>query len=139
MAEIVGLKNKKCVPCEGGVQPLSESEINRLQKQVGTRRGGGTGLRCPLGSRRSQPAQLESRVMASKVHHCSGSVQSALPGSCSAIDISIWLAHGPLLPLAFCAWQCAGWRVAKNAEGHDCIQHEWKVRNFRSGLDLFQR
>jgi len=34
MGEIVGLKNKKCVPCEGGVQPLPESEINRLQKQV---------------------------------------------------------------------------------------------------------
>ncbi len=39
MAEIVGLKNKKCVPCEGGVQPLSESEINRLQKQVGMQGG----------------------------------------------------------------------------------------------------
>ena len=35
--------------------------------------------------------------------------------------------------------QCAGWRVAKNAEGADCITHEWKVRNFRAGLDLFQR
>ena len=35
--------------------------------------------------------------------------------------------------------QCAGWRVAKNAEGVDCITHEWKVRNFRAGLDLFQR
>lgn len=67
MAEIVGLKNRKCVPCEGGVQALGESDINRLQKQ------------------------------------------------------------------------CAGWRLVKNAEGHDCIQHEWKVRNFRAGLDLFQR
>ena len=34
MAEIVGLKNKKCVACEGGIEPLPESEINRLQKQV---------------------------------------------------------------------------------------------------------
>lgn len=35
--------------------------------------------------------------------------------------------------------QCAGWRLGKNAAGHDCISHEWKVRNFRAGLDLFQR
>lgn len=34
MGEIVGLKNKKCVACEGGIEPLPESEINRLQKQV---------------------------------------------------------------------------------------------------------
>jgi len=27
----------------------------------------------------------------------------------------------------------------KNAEGVDAIQHEWKVRNFKAGLDLFQR
>ncbi|PRW60065.1 pterin-4-alpha-carbinolamine dehydratase [Chlorella sorokiniana] len=67
MGEIVGLKNKKCVACEGGIEALSESEINRLQKQ------------------------------------------------------------------------CAGWRLGKNAAGHDCISHEWKVRNFTAGLDLFQR
>ncbi len=35
MGEIVGLKNKKCVACEGGIEALPESEINRLQKQVG--------------------------------------------------------------------------------------------------------
>ena len=29
--------------------------------------------------------------------------------------------------------------MAKNAEGADCITHEWKVRTFRAGLDLFQR
>ena len=38
-----------------------------------------------------------------------------------------------------CPPQCAGWRLGKNAAGHDCISHEWKVRNFRAGLDLFQR
>lgn len=67
MGELIGLKSKKCVPCEAGAQPLSETEVNRLCQQ------------------------------------------------------------------------CAGWRVAKNAEGADCITHEWKVRNFRAGLDLFQR
>lgn len=67
MAEFVGLSSKKCVPCEGGVQAVSEVEMNRL------------------------------------------------------------------------AQQCPGWRVVKNAEGANCIQHEWKVRNFRAGLDLFQR
>jgi hypothetical protein len=34
MGEIVGLKNKKCVPCEGGVQALGDAEVNRLAKQV---------------------------------------------------------------------------------------------------------
>ncbi|EFN53382.1 hypothetical protein CHLNCDRAFT_137157 [Chlorella variabilis] len=67
MAEIMGLKAKKCVPCEGGAQPLPETEVNRLAKQ------------------------------------------------------------------------CPGWRVVKNREGVDCISHEWKVRNFNAGLDLFQR
>ncbi|PSC76700.1 pterin-4-alpha-carbinolamine dehydratase [Micractinium conductrix] len=67
MNEIMGLQSKKCVPCEGGVQALGETDVNRLAKQ------------------------------------------------------------------------CAGWRVTKNAAGVDCIQHEWKVRNFRAGLDLFQR
>ena len=30
----MGLKAKKCVPCEGGAQPLPETEVNRLAKQV---------------------------------------------------------------------------------------------------------
>lgn len=48
MAEIVGLKNRKCVPCEGGVQALGESDINRLQKQVGTRWGAMQGAAAPV-------------------------------------------------------------------------------------------
>lgn len=32
--EIVGLRNKKCVPCEGGVTPLEESQVNQLRMQV---------------------------------------------------------------------------------------------------------
>lgn len=31
----MGLHSKKCVPCEGGVQALSETDVNRLGKQVG--------------------------------------------------------------------------------------------------------
>ena len=35
MANLIGLKNKRCVPCEGGAVPLlSETEVNRLCKQV---------------------------------------------------------------------------------------------------------
>ncbi|KAL4859169.1 putative pterin-4-alpha-carbinolamine dehydratase [Chlorella vulgaris] len=67
MNDIMGLHSKKCVPCEGGVQALSETDVNRLGNQ------------------------------------------------------------------------CPGWRVGKNKEGIDCISHQWKVRNFTAGLDLFQR
>ena len=53
------------------------------------------------------------------------------------------LARAPSAQLARSAQlalpQCAGWRLGKTAEGHDCISHEWKVRNFAAGLDLFQR
>jgi hypothetical protein len=35
MGELIGLKSKKCVPCEAGAQPLSETEVNRLCQQVG--------------------------------------------------------------------------------------------------------
>lgn len=47
MGEITGLKNKKCVPCEGGqVSRLEDTEINRLRAQcpgwrVATSTGGG--------------------------------------------------------------------------------------------------
>lgn len=39
MNEIMGLQSKKCVPCEGGVQALGETDVNRLAKQVGGARG----------------------------------------------------------------------------------------------------
>eukprot|EP00887_Chlorella_sp_A99_P006532 scaffold3.g6532.t1 len=67
LGEIMGLKNKKCVPCEGGAQALPDAEVNRLRLQA------------------------------------------------------------------------PGWRVGKNKDGVDCITHEWKVRNFKAGLELFQR
>lgn len=67
IGEIVGLKNKRCIPCEGDVKPLSESEVNKLVMQV------------------------------------------------------------------------PGWKVRRNAGGVMCIAYEWKVRNFKSGLELFHR
>lgn len=34
IGNIVGLKNKRCVPCEGDVKPLGESDVNKLRLQV---------------------------------------------------------------------------------------------------------
>lgn len=34
MTTFCDLANKKCKPCEGGVQPLSQDEINILMKQL---------------------------------------------------------------------------------------------------------
>jgi hypothetical protein len=42
-------------------------------------------------------------------------------------------------PLCCRNLQCHGWKVAVNSTGEQCITQEWKVRNFRAGLDLFQR
>lgn len=41
IGEIVGLKTKKCVPCEAGTQPLAEPEVNKMRLQVGRAGGGG--------------------------------------------------------------------------------------------------
>ena len=43
MGELIGLKSKKCVPCEAGAEPLPESEVNRLCQQVGGWAGGRVG------------------------------------------------------------------------------------------------
>lgn len=38
MAEVIGLKAKKCVPCEGGtLQPLQPNEVEGMRQQVGWR------------------------------------------------------------------------------------------------------
>ncbi len=34
MGKVVGLKSKRCVPCEGGASPLSEAEAELLRRQV---------------------------------------------------------------------------------------------------------
>ena len=34
IASIVGLKSKKCVPCETGAKPLTDAEIENLRRQV---------------------------------------------------------------------------------------------------------
>ena len=34
MADVCDLTNKQCKPCEGGVPPLSQDEINRLLGQL---------------------------------------------------------------------------------------------------------
>ncbi|KAK9811535.1 hypothetical protein WJX72_005498 [[Myrmecia] bisecta] len=35
--------------------------------------------------------------------------------------------------------QVPGWRLTKDAAGVPCLRHEWKVRNFKAGLELFNR
>lgn len=32
---MTNLNNKKCKPCEGGIPPLNEEEINKLLKEIG--------------------------------------------------------------------------------------------------------
>lgn len=32
-----------------------------------------------------------------------------------------------------------GWRVEKTKEGTLCLRQDWKVKNFRCGIDLFKR
>ena len=34
IASIIGLKSKKCVPCEAGAKPLTDAEIELLRRQV---------------------------------------------------------------------------------------------------------
>ncbi len=34
MGKVVGLKSKRCVPCEGGASPLAEAEVENLRRQV---------------------------------------------------------------------------------------------------------
>lgn len=52
ISEIIGLKSKRCIPCEGGnVQKLEEKEVERLKKQVpgwklATDKSGAQVIRC---------------------------------------------------------------------------------------------
>jgi len=34
---------------------------------------------------------------------------------------------------------CAGWKVLKNAEGVDFLRQEWKVKDFPSAVEMFDR
>lgn len=35
--------------------------------------------------------------------------------------------------------QTPGWQVITNAQGHRCLQQQWKVKNFKAGLEVFER
>ena len=35
--------------------------------------------------------------------------------------------------------QTPGWQVIKNAQGHQCLRQQWKVKNFKAGLEMFDR
>lgn len=35
--------------------------------------------------------------------------------------------------------QTPGWQVIKNAQGHQCLRQQWKVKNFKAGLEVFDR
>ena len=35
--------------------------------------------------------------------------------------------------------QIPGWRLVKASQGHPCLQQDWKVRNFKAGLEAFGR
>lgn len=35
--------------------------------------------------------------------------------------------------------QVPGWQIIKNAQGHQCLRQQWKVKNFTSGLQVFDR
>lgn len=156
MGEIVGLKNKKCVACEGGIEALSESEINRLQKQVGSwapleRNGAASWLPTGRFARgRGEPAAEAGGASAAALVACTTEQLVAVHGRVPYVykTVGCSLAFYAAVPPPFDLYptpprprppQCAGWRLGKNAAGHDCISHEWKVRNFRAGLDLFQR
>ena len=66
IGEIVGLKNRKCVPCEGGkVQALTEPQANRLLKQVCVGGGGGgQGARQGVGRVKVVSRRLEASALA---------------------------------------------------------------------------
>ena len=35
--------------------------------------------------------------------------------------------------------QTPGWQVVKNPQGHQCLRQQWKVKNFKAGLEVFER
>jgi len=35
--------------------------------------------------------------------------------------------------------QTPGWQIITNAEGHRCLRQQWKVKNFKAGLECFER
>lgn len=35
--------------------------------------------------------------------------------------------------------QTPGWQVITNAQGHRCLRQQWKVKNFKAGLEVFER
>lgn len=35
--------------------------------------------------------------------------------------------------------QVPGWQIVKNAQGQLCIRQQWKVKNFKAGLEVFDR
>ena len=35
--------------------------------------------------------------------------------------------------------QTPGWQIITNAQGHQCLRQQWKVKNFKAGLEVFDR
>lgn len=35
--------------------------------------------------------------------------------------------------------QVQGWRLLKNSKGDQCLRQDWKVKNFKAGLEAFGR
>ena len=35
--------------------------------------------------------------------------------------------------------QVQGWRLVSNSKGDQCLRQDWKVRNFKAGLEAFSR
>ena len=35
--------------------------------------------------------------------------------------------------------QTPGWQIITNAQGHCCLRQQWKVKNFKAGLEVFER
>lgn len=129
MGELIGLRNRKCVPCEGGnVQKLEESEANRLRQQA---RPGLSAARHRIADRWGVPVWIGVLGAAASAIRAAQHSTAA----CPACRLTGRLPVHPPCP----ALQCPGWRVGTNAAGEDCISQEYKVRSFRAGLDLFQR
>ena len=119
----MGLATRKCVPCENGnVQPMDESSAYKLRNQVSHI----WKLKAWHTPVTSNVHQRQSRTVTS----CSGSALAhhANPQHKSHCTSS-----------ALIALQVPGWRVEKTKEGTLCLRQEWKVKNFRCGIDLFKR